>query len=120
MKIRHVNFKEHIFFFILASLIIAIGLVSYYRFMVKHDYMVGYEGACDPVIEKCFMGYDGDEQYFYSDLYRECGKDITDCEAASVCLKNDRKCSITYCDKEIDGDVCKISVENIDNIQSNN
>lgn len=130
MKINYQHFREYIFFYILILLIIVVGIISYNRFMVRHDYIVGYEGVCDPAMEQCFIGCDDDactEEYYYSkiqkyapDLYVECGEDITDCEAASVCLTNDRKCSITYCNIEIDGDVCKISVENIDNIQSNN
>jgi len=88
---------------------------SYYRFMVKYDYVVGYQGSCDPATGKCFMSCDDDactKPDYYSemrkyepDLYKECGQDITNCDAANVCLPGDRKCSITYCnDKTSDDD----------------
>jgi len=129
MKTGNINFRDHFLFFILAPLIIIVGVISYYRFMINHDYMVGYEGNCDPVSEKCFIGCEDDEcteEYYYSqiikyapDLYKECGGDITDCEAANICLPEDRNCSITYCDPEIDGDdACAISAEESD-VESN-
>lgn len=122
MKTIHIHFRENIFFYILALFIIVISVVSYYRLIIKNDYLVGYEGVCDPAINKCFIGCEDDtctEEYYYSkvvkyapDLFRECGKDITDCETASVCLSNDRKCSVTYCN-EVDGDICKAPTTNI-------
>lgn len=116
MGFKSINFREHIFSFILTPLVIVIGIVSYFRFVVYQDYMVGYKGACDPVEKECFVECDSDicaKENYYSevqkyapDLYKECGKDITGCQAANECLPEDRNCSITYCNKEIDGDVC--------------
>jgi hypothetical protein len=110
MKISNIHFRDNILPYILVPLIIIINIVSYYRFMVKHDYVVGYQGSCDPVTGKCFKSCDDDAcikvdyysemQKYEPDLYRECGKDITDCEAANTCLPGDHKCSITYCNKE--------------------
>ena len=100
--------------------------------MIKHDYVVGYQGVCDPAIGKCFMNCEDDActkvdyysemQKYEPDLYKECGQDITDCAAASMCLLSDRKCSITYCDKKTsdDNNVCQTVVEGQPNIQSNN
>jgi len=110
--------------------VVVTSVVSYYRFMIKHDYVVGYEGVCDPTVEQCFIGCDDDactEEYYYSkmqkytpDLYAECGKDITDCEAASVCLPEDRDCSITFCNPEIDGsDACSVVGESLENNEVN-
>jgi hypothetical protein len=117
-------FRDYIVFFILAILVIVTGVASYYRFMIKHDYVVIYEGECDSSMEQCFIGCNDDaciEKYYYSkmqkyapDLYAECGEDITDCEAASVCLQGDKKCSITYCDPIIDGDdTCSVVEESL-------
>lgn len=124
-------FDNHFFFFILVILVIIAGFFSYYRFMVKNDYVVGYEGVCDSATEKCFIGCNDDactDKYYYTkmqkyapDLYTECGKDITDCEAASICLPDDRKCSVTYCNSEIDGsDVCSVVGESLENNNINN
>jgi hypothetical protein len=84
--------------------------------------MVGYEGVCDPVLNigKCFEGCSDDactEKYYYSkmvkyapDLYKECGEDITDCEFANACLSDDRDCSVTYCNPEVESDTCAAEV----------
>ena len=100
-------FRDHIFALILIIGIVFVVVFSYYRFMVKHDYVVGYQGVCDPATGKCFMSCEDDactKPDYYSemkkyepDLYNECGKDITNCDMANVCLPTDRKCSVTYC-----------------------
>jgi hypothetical protein len=99
--------------------------------MIKHDYIIGYNGSCDPALGKCFMSCDDDacaKPDYYSeirkyepDLYNECGKDITDCKAADVCLPSDHKCSITYCDKETsDNDnICQTPIDTQINNQIN-
>lgn len=101
--------RDHFFPLILTLGIIFVIVFSFYRFIIKHDYVVGYQGTCDPTTDKCFMSCDDDicaKPDYYSemrkyepDLYKECGNDITDCDAANVCFPTDRKCSITYCDK---------------------
>lgn len=108
------NFRDHFFSYTIVALILMVGIFSYYRFMIKQDYLVAYEGTCDPAIETCFIGCEDDEctaEYYYSqmvkyapDLYEECGEDINDCESANVCLSSDRDCSVTYCDPAVDGD----------------
>lgn len=113
------GFSRHILFIVLVPAILAAGYFSYDRFMVKHDYMVTYERDCDPATESCYIGCEDDEcteEYYYSliekyaaDVYGECGPDITDCEAASVCLDEERSCTITYCDLEA-GEECAVHV----------
>ena len=53
---------NHFFLYIIVTLIFIVGIFSYHRFMVRHDYVVGYEGVCDPAINsnKCFEGCDDD------------------------------------------------------------
>lgn len=121
MEIKHINFRDHIFFYSLVPIIIVVSIVSYYRFMVRQDYIVGYEGVCDPTTEKCFVrcaddACTKDEYYLQAekyapDLLKECGPDITDCPDASICLPDDRDCSITYCDPNTDGDTCSNEVK---------
>lgn len=123
------KFHDNFFYYILTLLVVIMVSASYVRFMVNQDYLVSFEGACNPTTENCFTGCEDDEcttQYYYSevvkyapDLYRECGPDITDCEAANVCLPDDRKCSVTYCDIEVDGDTCETLIEKPD-AQSDN
>ena len=125
MGIKYQKFLSNNFFLlVLLFAVIIVVFRSYNRFLVRYDYIVGYEGVCDPATEKCFVGVDdtSGKEYYYSkmqkyepDLYKECGKDITDCKDASVCLPDDRKCSITYCDSKIDGSACDIPVGKSDN-----
>ena len=112
------NFQNHFFLYTLVTLIFIVGIFSYHRFMIRQDYAVGYEGVCDPAANpnKCFAGCDNDactEEYYYSkivkyapDLYKECGEDITDCEAANSCLPDNRDCSVRYCNPEDNSDTC--------------
>ena len=115
------RFRKHVFLFVIVPFVLISAGYSYYRFMVAHDYIVGYEGDCDPAVQKCFVGCNDTNQdigtctdtYDYAkmkkyavDLYAECGKDITDCKDASVCLSQDRDCSITYCDSSNSEDTC--------------
>lgn len=104
-----VYFRNHFFFFILILGTAFVVVFSYYRFMIKHDYLVGYQGSCDPSTGKCFMSCEDDActkvdyytemRKYEPDLYKECGEDITNCDTANVCIPTDHKCSITYCNK---------------------
>lgn len=112
------NLRNHFFLYVIVTLIFIVGVFSYHRFMIKQDYLVGYEGVCDPTVNtnKCFEACDDDdctEKHYYlkmvkyaPDLYKECGEDITDCESASLCLSDDRDCSAVYCNPEVEGDTC--------------
>jgi len=118
------NLRNHILAVVLVPAVLIIVFLSYYRFMVDHDYMVTYEGACDPATQDCYIGCDDDEcteEYYYStvekyaaDVYAQCGPDITDCETASSCVAEDRACSVTYCDIETEGDLCETLTEAAD------
>lgn len=112
--------KKHIFITIIFVMILVNVLLAYHRFIIKKDYRISYEGVCDPVSNICFIGCDDEgctKSHFYSkmekytpDLLGQCGRDITDCEAANKCLEGDRDCSITYCDLATpigEGDQCE-------------
>ncbi len=112
------NFCNHFFLYILVALIFVVSVFSYRRFIIKQDYLVGYESVCDLAVNtnKCFEGCDDDactEKYYYlkmvkyaPDLYKECGEDITNCESAKSCLPDNRECSMIYCNPEVKGDTC--------------
>jgi hypothetical protein len=124
MKLK-VNLNTHFFLYIMVLLVIIVIFVSFYRFVIKQDYFVWYEGACDPAIESCFVGCEDDDctnEYYYSqihkyapDLYEKCGEDITDCPEANMCLATDRECFIIFCNPEVGSDVCAVSAQDIDN-----
>lgn len=123
------NFKKYFLLYTLVPLALLSVASSYYRFMVMEDYVVEYEGDCDPAENVCFIGCEDDTclvKYHYSmitknasHLVAQCGRDISSCEAAHVCLAEDgEECSISYCDPEEDGDTCE-TIENaptLDNV----
>ena len=126
-----VYFRNHFFPFFLILGIIFVVIFSYYRFMIKHDYVVGYQGSCDPATGKCFKSCDDDAcknpdyytemRKYEPDLYKECGEDITNCDAANMCLPSDHKCSITYCDKNTSDkdNPCQAPADTQTNTQTN-
>lgn len=116
MENTPIKSRNHFFLYILLVFVVTVGVLSYYRFSVKHDYYVGYNGSCDPSTESCFVqnedGTDTKSIYFSKmkkyapDLFRECGSDITNCSEANICLSSDHNCSKIYCDKNIGEDNC--------------
>ena len=120
MGIKHLKFRNHFFLYTILLLIIIVSIISYYRFMIKHDYIVSYNGSCDSATQKCFINCEDDActqidyytkiQKYAPDLYNECGSDITNCTDSNLCLSNDRDCSINYCDKNISGNNCSSPV----------
>lgn len=102
--------SKHVLVAVLVPLIAFSAAASYYRFIVASDFVVEYEGECDPATESCFEGCEDDAcevtypyksmQKYAADLRESCGPDITDCSEASVCLASDQECTITYCDPE--------------------
>ena len=104
MKIRQ-HFRDHLFIYPIVLAVVVMSVFSYYRFIVKNDYLVYYEGVCDPYTKSCFKSCDNDKCTYYMkvqkyapDVYAECGKDVTNCKLANACLYNDQQCLITYCD----------------------
>src|SRR3990167_2681605 len=93
------NFRDNIVVYTLVPLITILIIWTYARFMIQHDYIVAYEGACDVATDSCFIGCEDDEctsTYYFAqvrkqanNLYAQCGPNIT------------------YCDPEVDGDACE-------------
>lgn len=111
------HFKKYFLVYTVIPLLILLAASSYYRFMVTHDYIVSYEGECDPVTENCFVDCEDEEctaDYYYTiverhsvEIFNICGDDITDCEEANACPANSETCSVIYCDIELDGEACE-------------
>ena len=96
-------------FFIL--IIISI-IFSYYRYIIKHDYVISSEAACDPGLQKCFVrnceeeaagvGCDalakGEKNYYYKIVERnyrdiDCKNDVDPrCVEALPCQVGERDC----------------------------
>lgn len=84
--------------------------------MIQNDYLVSYEGFCDPAESSCYVDCADDEcteEYYFTiverpatEIYSLCGSDITDCEAANHCSTDSEECSVSYCDPDAGEDNC--------------
>jgi hypothetical protein len=103
------NFKKNILLYTILPLLLLAISASYFRFMVTHDYLVMYEGECDPYVSVCFE-YCEDEDcidpFYYTEVVRSasqihanCTNDITSCDFAYTdCGSDETECKISYCD----------------------
>ncbi|NCQ06370.1 MAG: hypothetical protein GW815_02300 [Candidatus Moranbacteria bacterium] len=117
--------KSKIFFIVFFLLITSSVLVTYYRFMVQHDYIIQAEADCDPYTESCFVYVcdpeageectgDPVEDTSYYKLIDRNAKNIPSCDPADetctalVCPEGEADCSYTLCDPATanDGEVC--------------
>lgn len=110
---------RHLLVYVLLPVCVLAIAISFYRFMVAGDYVVEYEGECDPITESCFVGCEDEECseiYYYSwvhkmaiDVQAQCGPNVLECPAANVCLPTDTNCSITYCspDTLLEDETCE-------------
>lgn len=109
----------NILFFIIFGLLIAGSVAfTYYRIMVKKDYVISAEAECDPTIEKCFIYVcdpveDGDDctgdpeedTWYYKIIKRKafniplCDPNTDeDCEAL-ICPEGEAGCSYELCEE---------------------
>jgi hypothetical protein len=95
-------------------LLMTIG-ASYMRFVVNMDYIVSFEGDCDPFSESCFYDCEDDEcttDYYFTrierkayEVYELCGTtNVLECDVAYECSPDVEFCRISYCDPEVEGD----------------
>lgn len=110
---------DHLFIYTIVLCIIISIVVASYRFVIENNYMVYYESECDPYTETCFKSCEDSCTYYVKvkkhaqDVFYQCGKDITDCELASICLQSDRECSVMYCDSKVDSNCESITNSDI-------
>lgn len=111
--------KQNYFAYLVSCMTLLFVCASFYRFYIQQNYLVAYEGECDPTTESCYKYCEDNEctePFFYSVIernasitYEMCGPDVTTCDKAYNC-DNDSTCTIYFCDAEIDGiDACAIN-----------
>jgi hypothetical protein len=118
--------KILIWVFVIA-LIISVG-ATYYRYVVKRDYIIFAHAPCDPKIESCFYYEceEGDaecEIEYYKKIEKKafnielCDSENPDCQPL-VCEPNEADCEITSCTEENveDGELCSVSTSSSDTI----
>lgn len=119
--------KSKIFFLVLGLLIVGSVAVSYYRYVVKRDYVIEAQADCDPYTEQCFVhvcdpdpDVDGEcsgdpvEDTWYTKNVSRMAYNIPDCDPsdencmALVCGEGEANCTYTFCDETNvpEGDTC--------------
>jgi hypothetical protein len=124
--IKKENKKPNVIFLVIFGLLI-LGSVAftYYRIMVKRDYLISAEAGCDPTSEKCFVyvcdpKVDGDtctgnpeeDTSYYKIIKRKafnipsCDPNDENCEAL-ICPEGEKDCTFDLCqDNNADGIKC--------------
>jgi len=114
-----VDKKSKIFFLVFFLLIVGAVGATFYRIMIKKDYIVSAETDCDPYTENCFIwecdpastvegeacvGDPETDTWYYKIIKRNAGR-IPLCDpndencTALVCDENEPECSETLCDE---------------------
>lgn len=125
--------KSKILFVIIALLIVGSVAVTFWRYMVKRDYIVQAQTDCDPETENCFVwqcdpesdeeGYactgDPEEDIWYYKIIRRNAKNIPLCDpndeecTALVCETGEAECSEELCTESNvpEGETCNDPVQ---------
>lgn len=125
-KNKNMDKKSKIFFIVFFLLIAGSVGVSYYKFIVKRNYIVEAQADCDPYVKKCFVsvcdpsageectGNPEEDTSYYKIIHRNaqniplCDPKEEGCDALA-CPSGEAECEITFCDPttaEKDGVVC--------------
>src|SRR4030042_7189710 len=112
--------KSKILFVVLVILIIGSVAATYWRYMVKRDYIIEAQIDCDPETENCFIwqcdpmsleegeactGVPDNDTWYYK-IFRRNAKNIPDCDPndenclAYVCDEGEADCSEELCTPE--------------------
>lgn len=102
------HFRRFFFTYALVFFITLFLAVAFFRFIYLKDFKISYESECDPSISSCFIGCTNEEctetyPYKYilkhaTDITKRCDlNDIENCEAAHICLREDKICEISFC-----------------------
>lgn len=113
--------KNKIFFLIMALLIAGAVGVTYWRIMIKKDYVIEAQTDCDPTVDECFIWEcdpesteegeactgDPEEDSWYFQVVRRNASNIPLCDPetdesceALVCGENEPNCEYEFCTEE--------------------
>ncbi len=114
--------KKSKIFFIIFGLLIAVMIgATYWRIMVKKDYVVEAQTDCDPYVEQCFLWEcdpesdvdgekctgDPEEDSWYFQVIKRNASRIPLCDSATdencealVCGENEPECEYEFCTEE--------------------
>lgn len=111
--------KSTIFFFVFILFVAGSIAFSYYRYMVKHDYIIVGQVDCDPIVDKCFVWHcdpeaidgsekctgDPDQDIWYYRLVQRNAMRIPECDPKAEgcvpfdCTDGEPDCQTIYCDE---------------------
>jgi len=113
--------KKSKFFFIIIALSVVISIIAtYWRIMIKKDYIIKAQANCDPVTERCFVWQcdfnslvdgekcvgDSEKDIFYYKIVKRNASKIPLCDPvdescqALVCEDDEPECEVIFCDDE--------------------
>lgn len=109
------NWPNRIFFIVFGLLLIGSVAFTYFRIVVKRDYMISAETDCDPYAEECFIyecdpnteectGDPEEDTWYYKIIKRKayniplCDPNDESCEAL-VCPEEEEECSYELCEE---------------------
>jgi len=113
--------KTKIFFWVMSLLILASIGATYWRIMVKKDYLIEAQTDCDPYAEKCFIWEcdpesteegeactgDPEADVWYFQVIRRNAMNVPLCDPATdeecealVCGENEPECEYEFCTQE--------------------
>lgn len=113
--------KSKIFFVIFGLLIVGSVAFTFYKIMIKKDYVIEGQTDCDPTVEKCFIWEcdpassvegekctgDADKDTWYYQIARRNTSRIPLCDPDKdencdrwTCEPGEKDCSITFCDDQ--------------------
>jgi len=111
--------KSKIFFLVFFALILGSVAVTYYRIMIKRDYIISAQQECDPVTEACFVSAcdpesdeecaatPEEERTTYYKIIKKNAKNIPPCDPHAnecpeqlSCEPGEEECEYTLCDEE--------------------
>lgn len=112
--------KTKIFWWTMGILILASFGATFYRYMIKKDYIVQAQADCDPYTEACFVWEcdpeseeegemctgDSEEDIWYFKIINKNASQIVSCDAndedcdALVCAQNEPDCEFVFCNLE--------------------
>jgi len=118
--------KKSIILFVLLFATVAVFVaLTYYRVMVRRDYIVSVEVDCDPAVEQCFVAVcdpaedetcseNPDEQTYYYKIINKNVRNIIPCDwpaeecPALACAPGEAECEEIFCDESAAaaGEVC--------------
>lgn len=118
--------KSKILFSVFFLLVMgSIGL-TYYKYVIKQDYLIVANAPCDPNSESCFYmtcaeGYDtcsSTESNYYKKVEKKvynikmCDPSVDGCNPM-VCAEDEKNCTVTTCSVEDleEGESCSTSIQ---------